>query len=165
MHRNEILFNWTNLHDQLTSSDLAEWWDDLSGPEAALATELIQSGQAGEKWLAAKDLCARKAVAEAARMRLPVSKETLLSFHDGALAGIAVGYEAGQELIKHWGFKPEAREPNSMWDIMDFRVDGEAVIGLIGDDRGWDKDWVYLVIVAWYPKEVHDKWPPETALI
>ncbi len=165
MHRNEILFNWTNLYGRLTDEDLAEWWNSLDGPTASRVTELQEAGQVEARWLAAKDLCHQQSIAQAKGLGYACSQEGLLTFHSSTLVGVAVGYDAGQELINRWQFKPKAREPNSMWDIMDFRVDGEAVIGLIGDDRGYDKDWVYMVIVAWYPKEVHGKCSPETALI
>lgn len=166
MHRNKILFNWTNLYGRLADKDLAEWWASLEESATAQVTKLIKSGQLDERWLACKDLHVSQSAAQAERLGHTWDRGSLLlSCHAGVVVDKATGHGAGQELIRRWEFRPESEDPESMWDIMDFRVDGEAVVGLVGD-RGWtEEDWVYMVIVAWYPKEVHGKCSPETALI
>ncbi len=164
MHRNDILFNWTNRYNQLSAEDLSEWWNGLDGRTASNVTELLKTGQAGEKWLAARDMYHQGCLAQVKRLGLTPASNAFGEFSGTTLIERVVGHDAGQKLIKRWEFRPENESPDSMWDIMDMRVDDEAVIGLIGDDRGWSENWVYMIIVAWYPKEVHNEWPPETAL-
>jgi len=45
-------------------------------------------------------------------------------------------------------------EPASMWDVMQQRRHGDAVIALIGDDRGYAPDWEYFIAVAWAPQAI-----------
>lgn len=67
----------------------------------------------------------------------------------------AKGETAGIALAEKWEF--EYSPPEAMWYTMASRRDGNALIGFCGDDRGWNEDWEYYIVVGWDVKEWTDE--------
>lgn len=159
----EIVYSWENRYGDLPDCEVEKWEASLTPDEKAAWESYLESRpqeQSEIKWHAALNLHHRRALAEARRLGYEPHPELSLTTNPCVLVDFAKGYEAGKALIERWGFGKGVEggvadyAPNSMWDIMAWRRDGDAIIAVVGDDRGWDKDWEYNIVVAWAPQRM-----------
>lgn len=108
------------------------------------------------QWAAARHLNYRKALAECKRLGIdPLDEDDVPPVGPPlVLVGRVTGRDNIGPVVQYWKLDPDHLDPNSMWDVMDFRLDGDAIIALIGDDRGWSQHWLYMVFVGWSPKDL-----------
>lgn len=176
----EIILNWSNMADQLPDEEVKKWEASLPDKERQQWQDFLDqkpSEQADLKWHVARSLFYQRSLAEARRLGYQPDPETVLNHNPIVLVEMAQGYDDGRALMGRWGFgtdQPHSDdphhiaphyEPSSMWDVMAYRRDGNAIVAIIGDDRGWKQHWTYYAVVAWFPKYLETKYDPTYCLI
>jgi hypothetical protein len=105
-------------------------------------------------WVEAKKLGFEELVTQEATETTPAKYEEF-NHNPIALCRFAISDTAGKALAAEFNFK--YADPSTMWDVIDSRrINDNTIMALIGDDRGWNKDWEYFIAVVWCPKEIED---------
>lgn len=79
-------------------------------------------------------------------------RQSIWTSHSYVLVDEAHGYENAKAMAEKWGFR--ILPTIVMGETLDSRRDGDALIGLMGDDR----TETYAVVVSWAP----EKWKKES---
>ena len=84
--------------------------------------------------------------------------EMSLNHNPILLCDFAKGVDAGKAMAKKHGFDTDRSfVPDTMWHVMERRRNGDAIVALIGDDRGWAHNWEYFVVVCWSPVHLEEE--------
>jgi len=176
----EIILNWHNRYDELPDEEVIKWEAGLSEAERQEWEEYLTIRPAEremKKWHVAKNLFYRRSLTEARRLGYEPNKEIAFSHNPIAMIEFVQGYENGIALMNKWGFGSDQPhpddphyiaphyEPDTMWDVMAWRRNDDAVIAVIGDDRGWKNNWTYYIAVAWSPRHLDEKYGPTYCLV
>lgn len=163
MNTDKILFNWQNQYQNLPQEWLNDWlaskpksfqkkWNEfmeLNPNEADLESQLYH---------AAKNAVWDKAKEQAHILGLESNGHCFTTIPLAIVeARQGLSQKEVKTLAKKYNLELDGSAhatPNSMWDIMAHRVEGDAVVALIGDDRGWEKNWQYFIVVGWWPLSI-----------
>jgi hypothetical protein len=140
------IFNYAHIQSPLTARAMETFLEAHSPEDRAAAEQEPHLPRYAARWW-----YYQLSLREAARLGFAVHPEFSFSHNPVALIEQARGRDDGEMLANKWGFTPSHIEPGTMWDIMAQRRDGDAIIALIGDDRGWAPDWEYFIAVVWAP--------------
>ena len=160
---NKALYNWRNQYQNLPKEWLTNWL--ASKPESFqkewgefMRNNPNESDPESQLYHAAKHAVWDKAKEQAESFGLGLNGHCFTTI---PLAIVEAQQGLAQEevlaLAEKYDLELDSRayaSPNSMWDIMAHRVEGDAIVALIGDDRGWEKDWQYFIVVGWHPADV-----------
>ena len=142
----EIPCEWvTAFEERLSPSEKKEWgrWDKIY-----------------KVWHILRDQNYQNAILLAESMRM---EEVLKLSCEAPYVVVAhtKGRKSGIELAKEWGMYDMAAntwgsrfKPSSMWDEAAHQRNGDAVIMLLGNDKGYSRDWEYFVVVKWEPQVI-----------
>jgi hypothetical protein len=144
----QILINHLNRYEEITPEQVAEFERGLN-PVMKSEWESAGLSLKDKQWNIARQWFYQRSLAEALRLGYKAHDTETFTHSAAVLVEIATGDENGHALAKKYGFKPD--DPAAMWHVLGHRVEGEAVVALIGDDRGWAGNWQYFIAVAWYP--------------
>jgi hypothetical protein len=149
MNIDRILFRYEHAHEHLPDEQLDEV--KRLNPDYQWGKHEVKE----DKFIAARWLCYKRAEAEATRLGYQ-SHPQIGFLHDPlVLIEAAAGVEEGRALATKYGLEWHG-PANCMWDPLSWRREGDAVIALIGADRGWHGG-IYWVAVAWAPLALEEE--------